>query len=548
MKCPACGKENPEDLNFCPQCGQSLTQSGVTPTSPVPEDGATRKPGNARIIGLAAAGVAVVTVAILLICLFAGSGKTVGFASTTSGMYTTLDGRFCLVMDGRVVTSDSAVDAYRTSTDGKCLYYIDVSTNEMYCHTDGKSTKVADGVYSILGSTPDGTLVFWSEKDGTVHRLNRKNGKDEIVCAGGQPNETIIPLACSPNGQSFAYVIETTRAFFTENDLVVWCDGRDTFIDADDFIPFTVSDDGKFMYGIRDSEEQTVLCTYRNGEITEVEAYSSLKNIWSIGFNADGTEMRFATDDGTYVMTDGTEKKKVSSENLLTGNLLADDGAAVNAFLSTLYRYSPVDSFYGRWMFSYRLESGEQGLGLRLLASAAYLDTNGKAVIAAQDVNSVTISTDQSTMVYVDADGNLYRVNASDPKKAIRLASGVREACITGDGKTVYAVHEDGTLYAYRGKTQTHLSDDVSEIYITDDDEVFLVTENGSDARTLLLCKGTKVSTVAEGIYTVRILRSNVAYTVRGDGSGYDLYVRQPKTGEFKRLDTGVQVFTWGVR
>lgn len=539
MKCPNCGAENAENINFCVTCGSPLTneQQGQSPAKNLPFDVDKVKKKILPIVKnkfvlLGAAAVVLVIILISVISAIAGSDN--GYIEVERVLiYYGSDEKIYISSDNKLLktTIPGTVADFGTSIDDKYAYVVN-DEGDLYVVNGSKVQKVAGDVVDVeLAVTGKGLLytVVSEEEDGEIELFHYVLGKKSVSVFDGDVESYVI----SPDGKTAAYTVREEADEDDEDDdgkmLTYFFDGKkSTKISSSDLSLHGLSNSGKYIYTAQKNDEGGYILYSLNkkGEKTKLgnAASSNSYDFWgelvesgpSLYFNADHTQVLFYNDGKTYV----SEKGK------------AADGSVKNKELTLVlteeaYRFDntyPVDNLYDH---VYR--SGDDVWFIR--------KNSDKSVKLISKASYLTLDSTASYLYYVYDNDELRVIKISDGEKATDKAKTIVDEnvsmyVVTSDRDLVYYVY-DKELYSAngkKGKNVKHISsDELSDSYLclSENDTVFYNIDGD-----LYACsngkKGTKVLSETE-----------LGYSINGIVFAYqDDVVWTTKAKKFKKLIT----------
>ena len=171
--------------------------------------------------------------------------------------------------------------------DGSVSYFLIDDT--LYICIDGQIIKLQSGVLWHALSSSGKAIVYTTE--GTLHRFDTASRATEIIAS----NCTISSLCVSGNGEYILYS--------TVSSLKLWHNGETTKLADSQYDAVNVSDNGQHIYASNN-------CLYRFNPSGQYETISMGYGY----FNADGSQLLFYSDDGTYISIDGNAPHKIYNE------------------------------------------------------------------------------------------------------------------------------------------------------------------------------------------------------------------------------------------
>ncbi len=383
---------------------------------------------------------AVLIVLVLLIIIVAGVSAAAAGGSKyeTKGSYYFVesDDEGFFFYNGKQVKgidlTDNA-DAIAYSPDGTTILVED--EEDLYIIKSGKATLITDEFDTSTAniSSNGKTVTYISDDTLFVYTGGKSKQVAELE------NDSFCEPVISPDGKIVAY------ADYDDDDIktYVWKGGKAIDLDSD-IVPFSVSNGGKFIYGVtRDGELYYIKGMKANAD-EKIDGASRV-----IGIDYDHTKLFYVSDGGTYCYDPSLNKE----------DGVRIDKSIVYPYASDYYMISipyieNFKSFYGLSndnVYKYTRKGKEY---------------NDDKVLS--DVSSIRLSEDFKSFVYIDDDDNLMKGTLSNAKNEKEVDSDVRSIRANKSLKNVFYLDDDYNL-RYMGKDDK----------IASDVDRYLVTEGG---------------------------------------------------------------------
>lgn len=518
MICPNCGKKNSKSKNVCVRCGTPLHEGTDMPGAGASAAMGGKKKG-VRIV-LTAIAVLLVLAAAAALFLILRPASASGFLERAAYVRCVTDsGDIGFIVDGKKAEGGNA-DREFLSGDGSALYYVE--DDRLYCVSGGKTKRCAADIDACQVSY-DGRYVYYTDSESTLFQY-RKNGKSRMVVDGEEDYEL---LTVSPGGSCCVFGMENDG----DCDVYLWKNGKREKTGFRDFIPLTVSDDGKKMYGYVEKDGEWLLYSFCGGEKKKI---LSLKDETALeaGFaNADGSQFVAVTDSGeTYLSVNYGEKIRISdSPAYPDSGMLSGRYCGVKDFRKTVF-WSPNE--------------GDAGT-----CTLFFPDRDGKLTVLTKDASAWANVRGKKALLYTDPKGDLYSVPLSDPDEKEKLGVNTETILSVSEGKYLYTLDKDGAVRLIGNGGSAILAEDAVQVCAGENGLYVLqcVGErtDGDTACDLWFFRGTKGEKIASGVCGFAAFGDTAAYAVTGDSAGglMDIY-RGNGRGKTEKIAENVRSFT----
>ncbi len=490
MLCPKCGTKNDADAAFCDACGRRLVENAVKKRVEDALSGKTK----AFIGGFLSVAIALVVIVPLLLPLVAPKKPNPSFVLEKPSLSAVVcgDGTQELFLGGESLYRGDLVGGL-TDVCGDTVVFGD--GERLWLASDGEKRLLSECAVDYRLSR-DGSCVYYLEGNTLLRHHVPTAETSEIPWEG----QYLTLGEVSPKGDCLHY-----RVFDgLDSTDYRYRDGVSTEIELGETTPLGVSDDGEVTflsapYYENDVKVGLTLYGWTDGEGSKLGVVSSRAD-WEL--NADGSQLLFRSNGNTYLSVDGGEKVKLCSYEVAP--VCPEGCVAVEDFRDCL--------FYGNeTLLSFDFER-EEGVTVR-------------------EVTDATLN-DAGDTVYYRKHSILYSVSPSDIEKPKVLSSDlVKSYAFTQDGKYVYYINSEAELIARRVETgkETRIANDAHDVWVTDEGEVFVLTDYYRGIGELRYGKGTELAKIASDVHAVYVLSDEVAYGVNyhAENGTFDLCYRQ---------------------
>ncbi len=466
------------------------------------------------IIASVCAVLVIAIVAVALVLIFGGDDESnFVYPKTYASVRTdrsTGEAKSYELYDGKklVATLDDVVEE-RSSSDGSSIFYRD-SSDTLYYFNGKNVQEVAQEVKDIVAVPSNGDFVYYyqvNEDEGKSYcryDVNKKETKTFI--SEVSEGESYDSFLVSENGKYLTYSLGVydKETYSTEYNYYMYNGSEISKIDEDDFLPISISNDGKSMYGIIKDDGKSNLYSIVNGEKTKVQT-----NVSSYTFNYLKNSVMILSDDYAYVSVDYKKAEKLfkcSGSNVEP--CMPDDAVQVKDFRNMFWK------------------SGDK---------IVYLDGDFKDTKIDDNVSSYTL-TENGVLFYKDNNYNLYKVTAATKENPEKLVKNVGGYDVSENGDKVYfkdytgsILSSEATLYVYMNGKKEKVMDDVDDFEVSPNGDAFALAELANNAGDLYYCQGTKSEKIASDVYFVTKIGDKIWYSDNYDSKefSYDIYIQK---------------------
>ncbi len=587
MICSKCGKEYPDDIKFCTECGAELTAAAseeqVNETVEVNETAVEEVTETAGEMQEAAETVEEVSEAVVEEVTESAEAEKEKVVEETKPkkiekikpegaskgvkLGLALVAIFLLIFIP-AVTLGGDDESYMKITD-KVLFQITERDGDLYaCYLDGEQLKLEDEKAYSVNYSMDGSVACY------------ENEEDELVIIN---DGTIIKTGIDNVGETIISQRGDTVAFFTDCEFVTYQNNEYHYEDkikvgtlnlydvkkktnteiADEAViesavlspngktvafvaEYEATDDFKGFYSVNGKEPKEVGKEKRVFAISDKAKYIYYTDVDRIYvmkkdkeeklandvryvealMNADNTEMLFFNEGKTYITVKAGEKKKVAGEEL-NSVILNDDAATFEQGLDK-ERGDITVTYTGVDTFEGKLFLSDSN------DEIYYMMNKYETEKLASGAYQFVVSDDRESLIYNNYADVVKVTKFTKGGEKETLAGGAYAESIYADGelKHVYLINRDDELYYVKKGKGKKIADDVTSAMISADGEYCYYVVEGEE-----LCyskKGGKekeLLTVEDG--TVRCSREGgAALVATSDDGTYTLYEMKGKKPE----------------
>lgn len=468
MVCYNCGQTCADGVRFCTNCGADLaaaTNAVNTAANPAMQGMETapaqkeKKPIDKKMAGL-------VAIILIVMCVIALMNSKPDYVTMEKKSILDID-----VIDDNVMVSFANGKSLKLKYEScsSVQYSIDQTVacfvnedEEVIVIKNGKEIKtgveeVSNVVLSVYGDTFAYLEDVEADKEtgvmgGDLHLFYIKNKKDKKVASDVRTNSVVL----SPDGKTVAYT--TDWEYEDDDDESAWTfkgyysvNGKEPKKIDTDAKTFAIADKGKFIYY---TDGDRVYVKKKNKDGVKLADNVELEHFI---VNEDLSQMIYTVSDNedddytTYITEKGKERVKISG-GYVSGPCLPRDG--VMKSISNIYgTFSGVESLE-EFLYS---ENGK----------ISYLSKKNEFETVVSRGSGVVLSDDMESLIYVDDDGDVYRVtNFAKGGKKKKIATDTEAISIdaSGDLKYVYFLNDDEELYCIKGKKTKMVAEEVEEL------------------------------------------------------------------------------------
>lgn len=392
-----------------------------------------------------AAAVSVIVIFIIVLAALSGSS-----ADSISLFYSGAETGAVVVLGDReadFVLSGKSVASVRYSENKECAAVLmsDAASYTLY-HTDGKKYSKLESCTNDYVISLDGSKVMFCDSSGGLYIFDVKKNKSVLV------DKRVNKFCLSPSGTSAVY----TKTVDSVENLYIYSGSKSQQI-ADGYIPLAVSDDLGYIYVLKSDDSLYMLD--KSGNVTSkiCSGVSSDKFF----FSGDMKDVVFSDGSYTYISHEGKSRvrlipHKAAPSQTATAEVFCDSGS-----LSSVYD-SLTDIFY------YSVDEN----GTRTLF---FIDNSSGRTDVAGNVTEYYF-TGKESLVYIDADGKIYRYEKGE---ATLVISGASDMMCDGSGKYIYYTDPAQDLYVIKKNAPLLLASGVEKMYMTSEDVLLFVMTDG---------------------------------------------------------------------
>ena len=381
-------------------------------------------------IAVIAAAVAVFVVLVVLIaCLGSAAGSSkIGTRIKGDHYMTTIDDETIVFYNGKKLSGAelpfhaligvTSADGAAAVAYGDMIAYGDTG---LFYLSDEKITEITDETCYQFELSLDGSTVAYSYGNDIYLFADGKSKK----AASGK--EVISDFVISPNGDTVVYV-ETDGSgrystYAVKGGKVIDLDAR--------IYPLSVSNGGSVIYGM---DKNSKLCYIKNLKADSSESVGAFNGMGYCFTNADNKQIVYDSGNGTYYFdTSLDEPIKIAGNGVIPiypsgGVELIDDFKSFVAFSNgRIYEYTRKGKDY---------------------------DSEKLAAVRELTELTVKLSSDGKTLLYLNSDGELCRVDVSKPDDKKVLAEDVVGFFADDSLKHIYFGNQDEDVRYYDGKSK----------------------------------------------------------------------------------------------
>lgn len=462
--------------------------------------------------------IAIGVVALILICIIGSCAANSGSRFTTTAAensYYQVGLDTLMTSEGEDIVVDEGISTLTYSAD-KSLAVVKDYDGALFVVDGTELVEVAEEVNYFVVSNYGDSIAYITDKEdgvGTLYLYNVSKAKsteiDDEVYAGD--------IVLSADGKSVAYITdcEVENGWFSTTvtgNVYVSKNGKEGEQVAKDSVPLAVTDGGKHVFYIKDSEKLYM---------DEEKLGSGISS--RVYFNEDYTELIFNEDDNakyfTVKMKEPVKVKKGSftslyaPENVVLASLGVDNytvySYGVDSFNKTLWC---IDSYEAYYVY----DKGEETEKLNSYLTQYQMSENGKSMLYLDGgqlvlIDDIEKSREGETVAY-----GLYFmesfVASEDFKNIYYYNNEDDELCYIKKGESV-RIADDADTFVY--------SDKYNVIFFIEDDELFYATKTakskkdvcGEEVTFVFVLDGEVYFTLEEDdVYSLNRMKSKAKY------------------------------------
>ncbi len=541
MNCPNCGTNNVDNASHCMACGSPMREFNST----AEQTNQNQNVGD-KIKGITKAsffkplclGVVAIVAVIILISIFSSllSGDRFVLRQNIFSSYKVDDTTHFTANGKEIYSTENYIRDTEYNLDRSIRYHIEYSENPyededyedeggtLYYMTSKKceATSITNAAY-IKYVSDDGKIIYYTDPDGNIYQYS-KGDKEGTKVDFDPETMSIEAYACSPNGKYLVFAVmdveksnDSTEVDYATYDgltssadsgsddeedydvtTYIYSNGKTEILEgAENFLPLSVTDNGKKLYGGTYNPEKGETKVYsfvKNEKGENIVTLAGKMDSYTFSFNTDRTEMLFVNDGDTYLCRDFGTKQKLGKGTWTP--VSSANAVALESFTDIFYR---------------KYESSDEDYELKFIK-------NNLDIIDVKKFDGGAVSNDAGDTIYFSDGGDLYVVTESNMDESIKIASDISDVAFTEDGKYVYFINDDDELYVVKNfkadKKEKIKIDDAYSLYITSDEELIVKADRSDNTGEFVLycCKGTKIEKIAEDVKSVSVYGNNLYY------------------------------------
>lgn len=453
---------------------------------------------------LIAAAVAVVIIFAVLSIVFNNSSDEISLfysSARQSALVVTQDGLSDCVLNGKSVSSVSY------SFDKSCAAVLmpDGSSYALYC-TDGKKcVKITDSGTNNYCISLDSDKVVYVDTSDEMYIYDFDKEKNKTI-------DTDVSKFCvSPSGNAVVYV----KTQDDSQTLCIYTKSKTYTINAS-YTPLAVSDDLEYIYVL--SSDNSLYIIDNNGDIKSKICSAVSDDIFC--FSSDMSQVVFSDGTYTYISQNGKSRVRlvphkatpVDEKNVR----ISCDSQGITSVYSAL-----TDIFY--------CSQDDDGT-----TAVYFIDKNCNRTDIAGNVKKYSFS-DNGTLVYLDADGKIYRFKDS---KAELIVSGACNVLSDDNGKYIYYTDSALSLYVIKNGVSKLLANGVDTMHITSRDVLLFIM---TDGKLYSVSKDNSAQLVDENVHSC-VCSASASFYIKNYSSqtgNFELFMSDG-SADFEFIDTSI--------
>lgn len=561
--CPHCGVKNDADAMYCCDCAQSMTpprrkdkevpakkqassakKSAKGKKKPTlaqmvikklfgkkkkktaakatvkPKTAAKKKIPFAQI-GIVAAALVVLVLVAAGIGAVSGGSDYVYDADDFRFDFSAGTGSFTLFANGKAVGSLASKDVPDTiyyNLDNSCgVFAVPLQENgaaatAVYYFDEDGMTRLMDTVNSVIYLSADGSALLYIDSNAALSLYMIESQTNITIAENGK--YVSGAYAISPDGEAVLYCYRNES---NTNSVCAYYNGEYKDI-CTSGVPVAVTDGADKIYYL------TVLNNTYDFYMTTFKKPAKFNKIASsvyassIKLNYDMDEILFSLIDGsTYYSKGGKQAERITSASVYP----------VMCNFVNFKNCSGIATVYGMDNFFDCFWLGERGL---------YVAMKGhEPRMLVANMTDFDISADGETLVYVDADGNLFiRELANVDEDASAVAENVTAVAVTGNGNSVYYLNSVLALCSVNAAGESVLIDQNVDGIKCTEKGVFYKSVSRTQEYAVSYCSNEKQGKVISNSVQNFLISDGCVYYTSGDGQ--HLYYSKNGTRNFKQL------------
>ncbi|MBP3570290.1 MAG: hypothetical protein J6K04_14130 [Lachnospiraceae bacterium] len=455
--------------------------------------------------------IAIGVAALIVICIIGSIAANSGSRFATieeENSYMKLESDLVVNFDGDEITFDENVAVLTSSADQSLTVATDTE-NTLFVLDDAEAVEVAKEVGFYTLSVYGDAIAYVADVEdsvGTLYLYNVSKKKSVEIAEEVYAGDIVL----SADGKSVAYVgdCEVEEGWYSNTvsgTVFVSKNGKAGKEVSSDAMPLAVSDDGKYVFYIKDEDK-----LFMNEEKLGTEINSG------VFFNQDGTEIVFIEDDDTMYFT-AKMKEPVKVKKGSFSGIYAPATMVQNTVMTAngryVMKYLGVDSFDETlWRIDYSeayyvFDKGEETEKLGSSVTTYQMTENGKS------------------MLYLDGSELVKIENISKSREGESIARGlyyVNKFVASEDLKDIYYYDSDEDELRYLKKGEgVRIADDAENfvysdkygvLYFIEDDELFYATTSAKSVKDVCGEEVTMVYADKNAVYF--ILQEDDTYSV----------------------------------
>lgn len=497
MLCGKCGKKVSGKEKFCPLCGAPVEKRGPLaflhsafpskkrekrpPDAVLTPHPAKRRRGRPAYLLLGAVAAGILCVGLLINGLINSAYKEkIKVSGDIPQLYLTSGKQLKYAdIDGNIITVDEKVSGARiyTTLDQTACYV--VTGSNLHLIQNGKSyTKLSQDTVSSLAVPKSGDYIAYTlaGESSALYHMNVKTRESQLV------TKNAGEFALSPDGKTLCYYDAADnrlykRAFGKKASVLL----ENTA--GEPFSVVSISKDGN-------------TAAYFSGGVLYVqekeESYYISDKVQTVVTDYDNANFYIFCDSDLFV------KKSKSAE-------IRIEGGESSLSLSTLKTYPAQQCTSSDSAQLYTLLSiMPRDFSYIYEGKAYFCDNKTSTLVSSFDGTDVLLSSNKSTLFYVDSGDNLFSAALSKGKvkSSKRLASGVSELLQARQKRVLYRGNDDQLYWGKAGSAKPVKLENTVSVSLLPDSKTVLYLDN---ERNFYLLSGKKPALIGSGVTDMRL-------------------------------------------